>query len=232
MDLGKIVSMTESLLYQVAVTLVLLPKTLFKVMTNPTWIPDYIARELAKPDDQRFDDHVSPLLFFVILTIVPNLVANAYWPQIPYSDFATRRALVGQAQALSDEHRFLVYALIWTLLPLGFAVVHLLARKAELSSSQLKPFLYVQCLRVAPLGPLFAARFCVEKGLGAQTAHLGVLDLGTILFALAWVLYSDVRISIHACQNTPARAVVLALTGVAAYYVFITPVVLLSVFLR
>jgi len=53
MDLSKVVSMTESLLYQVAVTLVLLPKTLYKVVTNPTWIPDYIARELAKPDDQR-----------------------------------------------------------------------------------------------------------------------------------------------------------------------------------
>ena len=152
MDLSNIISTTESLLYQVAVWLVLVPKTLFRVIAAPTWIPEYITRELAKPQESRFDDHVSPLLFFVILTIVPNLIANAYWPQIPYTDFATARKIVGQAQTLSGEHRFFLYALIWMLLPLSFALVHLLAQKGELSGSQLKPLLYAQCLRVARSG--------------------------------------------------------------------------------
>jgi hypothetical protein len=232
MDLSNIISATERLLYQLVVWLVLLPKTLFRVIVTPTWISDYVVRELAKPDESRFDDYVAPLLFFVTLTVVPNLVANAYWPQFPYSDFATSRKIVGQAQTLSAEHRFFLYTLIWTLLPLSFAIVHLLAQKKELSSSQLKPLLYGQCLRVAPLGPLFALRFIAEKALGSHAAHLGILNSGTILLALTWLLYSDIRISVHALKVTPARAVVLALVSVVVYYVLISPVVLLSLFLR
>jgi len=232
MDLSNVISTTESLLFQVALWLVLIPKTLFRVITTPSWIPEYVAGELAKPEERRFDDHVSPLLFFVIMTIVPNLLANAYWPEIPYTDFFTSRDMVGQAQALSAEHRFFLYALIWILVPLSFSIIHLLARKMELSGSQLKPLLYVQCLRVAPLGLLFALRFIIQKALGGDAAHLGMLNYGTIFLALAWLLYSDIRISVQQLKVTPGRAATLALASVAGYYLLIAPVLVLSKFLR
>lgn len=228
MDLSSIISAAESLLYQLAVWLILLPKTLCKVVAAPTWIPGYVEAELAKPDEDRFDDYVAPLLFFVLITIVPNLIANAYWPEVRYSDFATPRDAIEKAQTLSAEHRLLLYSLIWIALPLSFAFVHLRAQKRQLSGSELKPLLYGHCLRVAPLGPLFAVRFIIEKTLSPAGSQLIILNSATILLAFAWILYSDVRISTQVLKIAPGRAVLLALTSLAFYYLIISPVVLLS----
>jgi len=232
MDLSNVISTTENLLYQLTVWLVLLPRTLFRVVTRPTWIPNYVAGELGKPNEQQFDEYMTPLLFFVLLTIVPNLIANTYWPQYPYTDFATDRNFVGQAQHLSTQHRFFVYSLIWMLLPLSFALVHLFAQKKELSGSQLKPLFYSQCLRVAPLGLVFGLQFITAKALGPGIIHPFVLSSATVALAAAWLLYSDIRISVRSFNVTPGRAVRLALASVALYYLLIAPEILLSVLLR
>ena len=68
--------------------------------------------------------------------------------------------------------------------------------------------------------------------MGGDAAHLGILNYGTILLALAWLLYSDIRISVQELKVTPGRAATLALASVAGYYLLIAPVLVLSKFLR
>jgi hypothetical protein len=85
---------------------------------------------------------------------------------------------------------------------------------------------------VAPLGALFALRFSIQKALGGALAHLDILNYGTILVALAWLLYSDIRISVQVLKVTSRRAAALAVASVVGYYVLIGPVLVLSKFLR
>jgi hypothetical protein len=229
MDISNIVGAAESLLYQVALWIVLVPKTLVRIVVRPTWIPDYIAQEWTKPEERRFDDYVSPLLLFVLVAIVPNLIANVYWPQIPYSDFLTSRRIVSEAKALSEEHRLLLYSMVWVLLPLSYAIVHQHAQRGTMSQSQLKPVFYVQCLRLAPLGALFGLRFVIAKAM--TEASISALNWATILVAVVWVVYSDVRISMRASKVTRARALVLALEGLVCYYLLLLPVLGLSMLL-
>ena len=87
-------------------------------------------------------------------------------------------------------------------------------------------------MRVAPLGVLFALRFTIEKALGSDAPYLSVMNAGTIVVAFVWLLYSDIRISMHSLKATAGRALGWAAAGVAVYYVLVAPVILLSQFLR
>jgi hypothetical protein len=230
MDLSKIVSNTESLLYQVTAWLVLVPKSLFKAISSPAWIPEYVAAELAKPAERRYDAYMSPLLLFVLVCVVPNMIANAYWPEIRFTDFATRRATIEELKNLPSEHGFLAYAIIWIVLPLSFALVQLRARKEEFTSSGLRPLLFIQCMRIAPLGLLFALRFVAEKVIAPDIGVLVVMNTATIVVGVAWLFYSDVRISVQTLGVSRARAFGLAVLSIALYYILIASLMLRSHF--
>lgn len=66
----------EKLAYDVLLWLILVPKTLYKVVTNPSWVPDYVAKELADNEKARFDDFISPVILLLLASIVPFAIFN------------------------------------------------------------------------------------------------------------------------------------------------------------
>lgn len=226
MGLGTIVRLTEDLLYQIAVWILLIPKTFSKVVLNPSWIPRYVAEELEKPAEDRFDAYVSPLIFFVLVAIVPNLIANTFWPAIPYTDLATRRTVVDEAAGLGEEHRFLFYAAMWILLPLSYAFLHQVVGSKEISSSALKPAFYTQCFRLTPLSLVFATRFVIQLSVQPGWSHLWLVNWAAILLVGAWLISSEVVVARAELGVSRNRAFLLAIGGVALYYVFLLPVLL------
>ena len=40
----------EKLVYDILVWLILVPKTLAKVISNPSWVPGYVAKELGEKE--------------------------------------------------------------------------------------------------------------------------------------------------------------------------------------
>ena len=59
-------------LFKILMSLLLVPKTLFKVMIAPRWIPGYIKTELKKPPTKkRFDEYSHPITFFASVAVAP-----------------------------------------------------------------------------------------------------------------------------------------------------------------
>ena len=54
---------------QFGLYLLLIPKTLYKVITKPGWIPDYIEEELRKESAFQFGSFCPPLLFWLIIGV-------------------------------------------------------------------------------------------------------------------------------------------------------------------
>lgn len=67
----------EKLIYDVMLWVIFVPKTLHKVITNPGWAPDYVAKELSEDESTRFDDYISPLILMLLASLIPFAIYMA-----------------------------------------------------------------------------------------------------------------------------------------------------------
>ncbi len=79
MDFLKLIRGVEDFLFETMVWLILWPKTFVKVVTSPGWTNSFVDSELQRSDEERFDQFLSPLLFF-ILSIVPEFALKELTP--------------------------------------------------------------------------------------------------------------------------------------------------------
>ena len=73
----------EKLAFSLAMWVVLIPKTIVKIVLNPTWVRGYIEKEFAESaaaektgksgDKVRFDDYISPVILLLLCSLVPYL---------------------------------------------------------------------------------------------------------------------------------------------------------------
>lgn len=61
----------EKLAYSLAVWIILIPKTIFKIFTNPGWVRRYVAKEFSEAKESRFDDYISPVILLLLCSLVP-----------------------------------------------------------------------------------------------------------------------------------------------------------------
>ena len=78
-SLTDIIESIEKFAYEILIWVLLIPKTIINIILNPTWVPEYIARELEDHTDDRFDSHISPLVLILVSTLVPT----AYLVTVP-----------------------------------------------------------------------------------------------------------------------------------------------------
>lgn len=78
-SLTDIIESIEKFAYEIMIWVLLIPKTIINIILNPTWVPEYIARELEDKTDDRFDSYISPLVLILVSTLVPT----AYLVTVP-----------------------------------------------------------------------------------------------------------------------------------------------------
>lgn len=72
MNFYRLVHSIEELVYQFAIWLLLLPKTIIKIIRHPKWMQPYVEEELKKEHEHRFQEYLSPILFWVLISVVPT----------------------------------------------------------------------------------------------------------------------------------------------------------------
>lgn len=70
-NLTDVIEGIEKFAYEVMIWVLLIPKTLVQIIVNPSWIPEYITRELDDKTDDRFDSYISPIILILACTLVP-----------------------------------------------------------------------------------------------------------------------------------------------------------------
>jgi len=71
MDFFRLVHSIEELVFRFSIWLLLLPKTLVQILRHPSWVQPYVNSELDNDHDSRFQEFLSPILFWVIIAVVP-----------------------------------------------------------------------------------------------------------------------------------------------------------------
>ena len=63
----------EKIAYKFLLSVILIPKTIFKIIVNPGWAPDYIKGEL-KQDKYPFNEYLSPILLLLVVAFLPAVI--------------------------------------------------------------------------------------------------------------------------------------------------------------
>jgi hypothetical protein len=77
-NIFKAFEQLENYIYKILIGVILIPKTLLRIVIDPTFAPRYIKDEKEK-GDSRFDEYFSPIWLLLVVALVPFVV----WQFIP-----------------------------------------------------------------------------------------------------------------------------------------------------
>jgi hypothetical protein len=143
MDFVSLLQSLEGATYEIAAWLMLIPKTLFRVIFMPHWAIDYVNQEWEKKPEDRFDEYLSPVLIWLFLIVLPSAL---FLDQITYfvGIFRPDYTMKWQDSLVLN----VAYALIT---PLVFVTVVEWFNKKPMKRSSLKRVFYLQCYALTPV---------------------------------------------------------------------------------
>ncbi|MCA8917275.1 MAG: hypothetical protein KDB90_17925 [Planctomycetes bacterium] len=178
MDFLKILKSFEEFVYEALTWLVLLPRTLLRIVVSPGRMTAYARQELGSESEARFSDALSPPLLLILCVLISHFIDLA----VRSPDTKVESGLGGMV--LSSEQNLLLYRTIafgvWSL---AGSVYLLLCLRKPVNRETLRMPFYEQCYLVAP----FAL---------ATSISLTLIDLGqtwsllvATFLSLAFVLW-------------------------------------------
>lgn len=142
MDFVDTLHSLEDALYEAIMWVVLLPKTLVKVLLRPGWIQPYVTAEWKKDPGKRFEGFLSPMIFWFILGILPYAVWN---PNL------NGRSAQHVSFAEPVQTTFLLNAFLLVIFPTYYAIVLQRLNGEPVERTAVKRLFYIQCYVHAPI---------------------------------------------------------------------------------
>jgi len=212
MDPQKLLKSLESAVFEVALWVLLLPKTLLRILRDPVWARDYTAAEFAKPEAERFDDYLSPVSFWLLIAVGPYLWAA--------STVRHRYNIEGDPIShLSILNRYLIAALMLVAAPLTVAVIYSLIRRHGVARRQLLPHFAAQCYLQSPalLGvmPIVVGLLFAPRADALEHFRRSLLILGFGGLAVLWLLTAQTRYLMRDLGSSAPRACAIAAGSLA-----------------
>lgn len=180
MDLRSLISAIEDLFYDIVAWIALYPKTMLKVLLRPGWVQQYVSMEWLKPREERFRNHVNPAVFWFMSMILFT------W------------GLSSEGMGFELE-AFVLYLVLFAMLPAIFAGVTLMAQHISLSMDELRRPMYIQMLIFGAGQTLLAFLLAILDPLargslghpdyGDMINSLFVLFVGGIWFVLVLAIF-------------------------------------------
>src|SRR5262245_8100795 len=215
MDPRQLLKTLEGAVFEMALWVLLLPKTLFRVLRRPVWVLDYTTAEMAKPESERFDDYLSPVSFWLLVAVGPYL-----WATETIRRHYNLPAASGDAMShLSILNRYMICALLLVAAPLTVAVIFSLIRGHGVTRRVLLPHFAAQCylqspalLAVMPIavGLLFVPRADLVEHLRGSAVVVGIGAL-----AVLWLVIAETRYLMRDLKTSATRALGITVGSLA-----------------
>jgi hypothetical protein len=193
MDLIRILRSAEDFIYEVALWVILVPITFAKVVSRPWWVQSYVASQFEKPSEERFNDYLSPIIFWSIMSVLPYIYAiNALsdWTQgQPANVIGTDAFFIFKFINQSFEVKFIIISLLLIGGPLGMSIAIVAAKKIKLSKSTLKRYFYTQCYYFTPL--FFSLLIFLILSIKYSSVIHPVVKLIYIILISLWLLVAE-----------------------------------------
>ena len=141
MNFLKIIQTLESLLLEFILLLLFLPKTLFRVLRDPAWIPRYLEQEFQREEHDRFNDYSSPMAMFLFLGAIPVFIFYAYSSgetiSIPFMQGSNK-------YQLTMSEYFVFTSLLMLIGPLYMSLFNLFIKQLPFNKIELRRIILMQ----------------------------------------------------------------------------------------
>lgn len=187
MDFLKILKSFEDFVYEALIWLVLLPKSLLRIVMHPIRMSSYVALELGRDDgEDRFGEAISPPLLLILCVLIAHFLDLAVRPQTPDAS----GSLAGLIFA-SDQYMLLYRTIAFGIWALAGAVYAQLRTGTVLGRQTLRTPFYEQCYLVAPFALLLSASgslMLADRHNASLGACLGIAGFAWfVLVQIAWI---------------------------------------------
>lgn len=220
MNLINIIEGIERLVISLLFWIIFIPKTLFKIVTKPSWVPGYVTNELTK-DSQRFSDYMSPIVLYLLNTVLllmayihikRDVLKESLTTSVESDDlFGNLISKLELSDSLLDtlSGSFgIVAATVFLSIPLFFAIVKEIIKKKKITRAGLTRATYIQCYYFSPLALAYAGIF--YSGALLEDLQLRISLILFLLF-LAWFAIAQVRLLAQELNKTKRIALLIFL---------------------
>lgn len=187
MNFFQFLKSLDDLLYEVVSWLAFYPITLWRALRHPIATMEYAAAELQQPDEQRFDEALSP----PILLLLTVLVAHGFeLALIGDSELVAKKT--GLAGLINDDTSLILMRLVaFSTFPLIFAVHTVRKQQIHLTRSSLEPAFFAQCYANAPFALLIslAATFWQYPNDALQLCAAGMVVASAVAFLAIQIIW-------------------------------------------
>lgn len=186
MDLGKAISSTGELLFEFASSLILIPKTLIKVLVRPTWASEYLTTQSSDKAKARFEKYSHPTLFWIVVGILPYYFAiHLYFVGYTEGEVLKAYKTIGATNIITGIALFLVS------LPVSCSfILHIFKHRGITKTSYKKSFL-LQLYVTAPY-QLFYLSYLFIDSVESEWAEFLLLFL--FLAIHLWFVISEIKV--------------------------------------
>jgi hypothetical protein len=205
LDFVGIIRSLEEFLYELMSWLIFYPRTLWRVIVNPTLMTIYSDDEQDDPVAKRYEDALSPPLLLMLTLILCYVIETGVGLHMPHSNNPAAKVILGSA-----ENLLMLRAFVFSTIPLYIAA-RMLARKGKtINRSSLRTPFFAQCYLAAPLVMAFSLTGILYR--------LPGYDLATVVFAiggLVWFLWAE-TVWLARMEALPRSRALLQATGLVA----------------
>lgn len=173
MDFMKILRSLEELVFEVMSWLVFYPLVFFRTLFVPRRMLDHAHAELLKPDDEQFDDALSPPLFLMLSLLISHLARVVIGPlaPTPLPDFPIK--------ALRSHENVVVFqSMLYGVFPLLFALERTVTARQALTRRTLRGHVYPEYFPGAVYALVMSIALMVAAGWPALSAPAVLVSVG------------------------------------------------------
>jgi hypothetical protein len=182
MNLVNLLQSLEDAVFEIVAWLMLLPKTFLRAAFKPFKSIEYVNDEFKKDAEKRFDEYLSPVIFWLLVAVIP-----AAYALLSAGDLAA-----GNPTSAIEESNLAQAAIIVLITPLIYMSVMEWVNKRPIRKSNLRRQFYVQCYLVsAP--QLFYSLSLLFSSTSQFFLDYAVISLGLLIFYETIVFRSELK---------------------------------------
>lgn len=182
MDFKEAISSIGELLFEYAISIILIPRTLIKVLIKPVWALDYLTSSNSENVKLRYEKYSNPVLFWIVIGILPYFfIINGYFQGVAGDKLREAYNGIGTVNVIGGLALFLVS------FPLSCAfILHLFKYKGIMKTAFKRSF-YIQLYLTAPVLLFYIPVFFIDELPDTWAVVLGFLSFGIII----WFLFCE-----------------------------------------
>jgi hypothetical protein len=187
MDFIGIIRSLEELWYEVMTWLIFYPRTMLRILINPTRMTLYSDSELHDTPTERYTDSLSPPLLLMLTIALTHGIELAVGLK-GTSELRPDSVLAGIMA--NEKNLLIIRALVTSIIPLVIALIAMRAQAQPLDRNTLRQPFFSQCFLATPFAfSISIATVVARRGGDAADNIAQVVAIGAII----WFCWAETR---------------------------------------